>query len=604
MEISNWWPLALILFIPGIIILYMLKQKAKEYPFSSSILWKEVYHNVEATKPWEKLKKNILMYLQILALVVLIFALMAPYLRSGGRAYDKVLILVDNSASMGAMYENKHTRLQEAIDQCKDYVDSLGEATEITLLTVNQETMILKSNCSNRGEVKEALDGIVLTDLAGSAESGISVAQSMISQWEQYDLVVFTDEELELDQLQGRVVNLYTEVENVSVDYLSLSESKEGELTLIGKVTSDYDEEIKGDMNLYVDDTLVQVSEVVIPAGESSFVYFETKEQGNLYRVELTLDDAMAKDNVAYATHGENGQKRVLLVTENNIFMEKAIANISWVDLYKTNQLSTVGNQEEYDVYIFDGQVPEVLPATGNLIFINVPEGHGITYSNEVENINLLFLDSDITNYVSGYTFGALQARELERPIWADAFISTGEGCAGYFGEMDGRRIVVMSFDLQNTELPLQVEFPILMANITEYMMTTGMVADDFYFTGDKIVFNGRTEGSDIIVRAPQGEESSLFAAVNTVAYTNTDQAGVYEVSQEVNGVNMQEQFVVRFPTELESHIQHENIEIEDTKQQAQEKEGLRGGRELRNIILLIALFILGIEWWIYVKER
>ena len=59
MEITNWWPLAFLLLIPVIILLYMLKQKAKEYPFSSSILWKEIYHSVEATKPWEKLKKNI-----------------------------------------------------------------------------------------------------------------------------------------------------------------------------------------------------------------------------------------------------------------------------------------------------------------------------------------------------------------------------------------------------------------------------------------------------------------------------------------------------------------------------------------------------------------
>ena len=75
MKITYFWPIALVLLVPVIIIMYLLKQKAKEHAVSSLYLWHEMYKNVEANTPWEKLKKNWLMILQIIVLLVLILHL-------------------------------------------------------------------------------------------------------------------------------------------------------------------------------------------------------------------------------------------------------------------------------------------------------------------------------------------------------------------------------------------------------------------------------------------------------------------------------------------------------------------------------------------------
>ena len=61
MAVQNMWPLAFLVLIPVIIILYLLKQKAVDTPFSSNLLWQEIYRNLEAKTPFEKLKQNILM---------------------------------------------------------------------------------------------------------------------------------------------------------------------------------------------------------------------------------------------------------------------------------------------------------------------------------------------------------------------------------------------------------------------------------------------------------------------------------------------------------------------------------------------------------------
>ena len=91
MKFLYLWPLVFLIVVPVIIIMYMLKQRAKDQPFSSIFLWHELYANHEADTPWEKLKKNILLFLQLLALLLLILALCSPYLLSGGKQAENVI---------------------------------------------------------------------------------------------------------------------------------------------------------------------------------------------------------------------------------------------------------------------------------------------------------------------------------------------------------------------------------------------------------------------------------------------------------------------------------------------------------------------------------
>ena len=252
MNITNWWPLALLILVPVIILLYMLKQKAKEYPFSSSLLWKEISTNIEATSPWEKLKKNLLMYLQILTVLLLILAMMAPYLKHGGRIYNNVVLVIDNSASMGIAYNEDRTRLEEAIERACDYVDSLSETSQVTILTSAEETGIVKTNGTDKGELKRVLRNIPVTDLAGDTAPAVSVAQSMVNQWEQYDAVFFTDRPVQLGNLEARVINLYTDYKNLSMDYVSYgyeySEDGMPSLTVLGKITNGTGEAVTTDI--------------------------------------------------------------------------------------------------------------------------------------------------------------------------------------------------------------------------------------------------------------------------------------------------------------------------------------------------------------------
>ena len=54
-----------LLGIPVIILLYLLKQKYKEQEVSSLFLWKKAQMQSLAQEPWQKLKKNILMFFAV-----------------------------------------------------------------------------------------------------------------------------------------------------------------------------------------------------------------------------------------------------------------------------------------------------------------------------------------------------------------------------------------------------------------------------------------------------------------------------------------------------------------------------------------------------------
>lgn len=518
-----------------------------------------------------------------------------------------MVIVMDTSASMGIRYNENRTRLEEAVERACDYVDSLSETAQITILTANQETGIVKTNVTDKTELRRVLKALTVTDLSGDAGTAVSVVQSMVNQWEQYDAVFFTDTPMELGNLEAQVINLYTDYQNLSMDYVSYGTEQDADgnssMTVIGKITNDTAEDVTTDVNLYGDDALLMVQSVTVPAAGSQIVYFQQVDfNGRVLMAEINNKDDLEADNKAYAALNAEGQKRVLLVTNDNMFLEKAIVNIPWVDLYKTNQLSAVVRDETYDLYIFDGMVPAELPEQGNLIYLNPASGGEIKVKQLLNNVSLAFTDTEITRYVADFTFGTAEAKEYERPLWADSFISSGNGCIGYFGENSGRRIAVLGFDIHHSDLALQAEFPILISNLMDYMMVSGMVSEPYYETGDKIVFNGNLNGSDLTVTTPEGAKTTLTAAVATSAYTDTGQAGVYTVSQTVKGEEKQELFVVRFPVEQESHQNGEAAD--ETETIGADEKNLTGGRDLRNLIILLILLALAVEWIVYVRQH
>src|SRR2546421_980327 len=91
-------PLSLLWALPlsGVIVLmYILKLRRKDVVVSSTFLWRQVIRDVQANAPFQKLRKNLLLLLQLIVATLIIFALTRPFVRSYGRSGRNIVVIVD-----------------------------------------------------------------------------------------------------------------------------------------------------------------------------------------------------------------------------------------------------------------------------------------------------------------------------------------------------------------------------------------------------------------------------------------------------------------------------------------------------------------------------
>ena len=168
MGFTNLWPLFLLITIPLLILLYILKRNYKEEVISSTILWSEVYKNTKANTPWEKLRKNIMLLLQIIILLLIIFSLMKPFLNFGGRSYKNVIIVLDTTASMGAEYGSS-TRLEEGKKLAKEFIKSTKEDTNTYIINFDGNSNLLQNGDFDKNiSAEKCLKNVIKNTSPGS----------------------------------------------------------------------------------------------------------------------------------------------------------------------------------------------------------------------------------------------------------------------------------------------------------------------------------------------------------------------------------------------------------------------------------------------------
>lgn len=607
MSVANLWPLFLLILVPVIVLLYILKQKGTDEEVGSVMLWQETMKNTEATTPWEKYRHNILMYLQILTVLLLAFALMAPFLRQGGRDFSQVVLVLDNSASMYALYDEDRTRFEEAKERAVDYIDSLNENCAITLMTAAKGGEILLSNVTDKQVAKNAVRNLSCTELAGTLEDCKNMVRSVCSQWEKYGVIMFTDAPVVLDSLEASVVNLATEGENMAVNYVSYGNNDEGSLTVLAKISNFGKADGTREVNLYGDDKLLDVQKVTVPAGDSAVVYFQNISfDGVVLKAEINEKDMLQNDNIAGAVVNTGASKRVLLVTGGNTFLEKALGTMTTLDVYKTTDLEVIGKNETFDLYIFDNVMPDTVPESGNIIYLNPDSKEAprtedsIEVTGSKEGAKLSFVNSALSEYLENGSFGVNYAKVFERPVWANAFLMYGEDCCGYYGENGLRKVVCLGFDIHETDLALSADFPIMIYNIMNYALESALVESASYMTGDKVPLYSRGHDSDLTVTLPDGGEVIIDAALTSKVFTDMDNTGLYTVSQKVGEETVSNAFYVGFPVERESG-QETGVSVEGATVGSDDMPD--GGRDLRGIVIALLMVLLLAEWLIYVRE-
>lgn len=602
MKFAQLWPLAFLILIPVIIIMYMMKQKAKDQPVASLYLWTEMVRNTKANTPWEKLKRDWLLILQIITLIVLIVALMSPFIMSNLASSGKACVVIDTSASMNFMYDEEMTRLDKAKEEAISYVRGLKNGGEISLVTSDRSAILLSSKSENKNEIIDQIKKIEPSNYDGDTKEGIKMASALATDNKDLEVMIFTDSSVDVQGLNATVLDVYSELTNVGIDYVSHGTDSKGKLTILVKVTNYTDSNVTRDVSLYCDDNLITYKEVEIEAGKSEIVYFENPDlTSDVYSAQLSVKDACFEDNTYYDVLEEDSESRILLMTRANVYLEKALNLIPNITVTKSADIDHMDDLEKqnYDLYIFDSMLPSEFPENGNIIVFGMPvnsvadlEG---TYT---EGKYVSGVDSKVTNYLDGLSFGVSQTYtyDISSDRKAEAFLVTSLGdteeVVGFTTEQNGRNIAVIGFDLHESELPLYMEYPILMYNLVTNSVEGGSLNNHVYNGGDLVSVSADSEGELPQINKPGGEVIETSDYITN--FNSTNEYGVYTLVQTVKEGVQEDHFVVNFPAAESKIVEHPSLTATETDNIVTEVKGILN---LRNLIIMIALLLLAVEW-------
>src|SRR5919204_6481143 len=100
--LSPWQWALLALVPPAIIALYFLKLKRQPLEVPSTYLWKRSIEDLHVNSLWQRLRQNLLLFLQLLLVALAMLALLRPGWEGTKLEGNRFIFLIDNSASMSA----------------------------------------------------------------------------------------------------------------------------------------------------------------------------------------------------------------------------------------------------------------------------------------------------------------------------------------------------------------------------------------------------------------------------------------------------------------------------------------------------------------------
>ena len=622
------WAFALAFLIPLIVLLYLLRLRRPERIVSSTYLWRRIVRDLQADTPWQRLRPNLLLLLQLLFLVALILAIAQPFTWGEGFDASAAIIILDTSASMGAT-DVVPNRMEAAKDQAHRLVDDLPTDAPLTIIAAAAQVQVLLSNSSDRRQAHQAINEVQFAAAGSDMGIALQIAGAIASRQPKTQVIIYSDGGVDIPEyldLPGDIK--YQKIgqrgENQAISQLTFEQLPGAESpTAFVQVTNYGASPASRRLALSADGALVHAQDLQLAPGEASAVVVSDLPTNTL-QVEAQLQlspsddseftDDLPLDDIALAVKRREDPALVTLATEGNRFMETALSLLPGLTLTRV-QPENVSTLPEADLTIIDGSLPPTmtLPA-GNLLFIGpIRSTEFFTITGNLENPipRNAAPDEPLLANLDIETISVLEAAWIDLPDWAQPLIiaDPGTGYVGetpplfFAGEVNGRRIAVLAFDLHRSDLPLQVSFPILLANLMEWLSPKSGGVPFQIAPGDPLTLAlPPGEVDSVTLLRPDGSRVNLALQNGYLTTDDTLQLGLYEfvwsggdrttesLPFTVNLFNPRESSTA--PSETLRLVAAENVELEGLQDRARQ--------EWWRTFASLALLLLFLEWLVY----
>ncbi len=393
------WQWALLLAVPPVIVaLYFLKLRRQSLEVPSTFLWHKSIEDLHVNSLWQRIRQSLLLYLQLLLVALLIFALLRPGWRGGQLAGGRYIFLIDNSASMNAT-DVAPSRLAEAKRQTLKIIDEMHGGDQAMVIGFSDVARVEQGWTNYRNDLRRAVENIQPTHRTTSIDEALRAAAGLANpprtteenqpQALAAKVFIFSDgkfppvEGFSLGNLEPVFMPIgQADVENVGIVAFSVrrNEERERRLEAFGSIQNFGQKAASVPVDLLLDGNTIDTSQVQIKPGETAGVSFHLPDiDAGVLQLRLTQPDALADDDRAWAAVNASRRPKVLLVTPGDEALELALATgragemaeISKAkpDVLKTKEHQRAAASGAFNLIIYDRCQPEQMPRA-NTFFI------------------------------------------------------------------------------------------------------------------------------------------------------------------------------------------------------------------------------------------
>lgn len=602
----------------AVVVLYLLRLRRRRVTVPFVKLWEAVLSERQTTRLFSQLKRWLSLLVALAVVALLAFALGDPRYEGATDEGRSLVVLVDASASMQAT-DVDPSRFDAAIEETRELVESLGPADRLLIAQMDATARPLSPLTGDRRVLRAAVDSLAVTDMAVDSRAGVRLALDVLRGEPNAEVILVTDGGMpEAATLEDRLeeagmrlswIAIGRSSDNVAVSAFSVRRYPldKSQTEVLMELWNPTDDARQVELTLLGDDEPVEVERLELGPHERLRRFFR-----NISGVDERLEarirptdggaDHLPADDAAYARLPQRRRARVLAVTEENLYLQAALLLDEYLNVTQVTPSEYVSSGD-HDVVIFDGFVPAE-PPKSHALYLH-PDPRPDTDRGPLEVVGTLerpFFDRvdrkhPVVRFTALSDINVGTALEVKTRDGDHVVAADRRGPLIVAGRRNGYRMVALTFDPRQSDLPLRVAWPLLLLNSIDWFVEEND-SDTFssYRTGETWQLPVPAGAEEARIVDPDGRERSVPVVDGRAVYAGTD-TGFYTLRTP----GSDETFAVNLGPVDESIIEpRESLELAGTKAGTvtEARAGLR--KELWLYLVAAALALLMVEWLTY----
>lgn len=589
-----------------VVLMYILKLRRQEQVVSSTMLWRRAMEDVQANAPWQRLRPNILLLLQLVALVALILALAAPAYSASHTYSGDLIVIVDRSYGMQAR-DVAPSRFAAALARARLLAANLSSGSVMSVIGMGAQPQLKIVESADRGSIDTAIGTLRPSEAPPNFLAALSLVSSLARGGQATQAIVLTSRESGIASLPLQVpfpvdvIRIGAQLHDLGITAFS---ARAGAHTqAIVRVGNSGYRTARSDLDLFVDGQLADVRPLSVKPGTVENLFWTTLPPGvRVLRAHLAARDDVDADKSAWAVVPAGTTRHLLLVSNGDYFLQTALAldpSVALSTEYPSRYRQAGASR--FDLVIFDGVRPAHLPATPSLLIAppagrvgpirvgsELPAG-AVTDAATPSSPEL----ASVLRYADLSDVHVASAHQISLPGWMQPLVVSNGLTLLAAGDNGRTRLGIIPFRLQNSDWPLRISFPVVLQNLVHYLapgLTTGASNLD---TGRPVVFQAPAGTRSIAVTRPDGVRVMLSPPFPP--FTDTSRPGLYSLHE--TGTNMSALFAVNFfPARPASAPGPAVLHLGGAGSRA--ASTARAHVSLAWLFGLLGLGVLSVEWW------